>query len=511
MPEIVSLPTGGIQSVGYVANNYNLRDVVANYFDWANLYNDSKTFAALNAFGQVSVTEPMGSASGNYRVLFNKPTGFCPIYETDASFVLTVTSPYCNLAADLAGELSGAYKGAVHPTFTLNQVTSSRGSLSSANATKDNLAIALDLVNIKIREGLGLRFMGGLYDSSNNLIDGAYCAFVITGVSGDHLQCELMDTNVELDTTGVAPVYLASIKGAVKVFVTDFAEFDGAAPAADDMGTTQYGNWLQMYDSTIGKGFSEESQATYFDNTFETLIPPLRTLQNVKMNTDLLYGARGAIPVGGNNSGTSRGAMKGIWGLMNLSNPALNKDRARPEVRVAQGQTLDYWDLYRFIVDRPSYVNKSMLCIMPPTMDTLLKQAMNESRELERVSSISFPSVPGSETYSVKVGDTTLHCIVDKTLSWHPRFTDYKSALDHEANSSNPLVNASQGCVMLMLDMRYAGIVYQQNKELGLMIPQIANIPSVNDERKKRAHLMACWTTAMWNPQMHAFYGLKQA
>ena len=491
-----SLPNGAIQSVGFVANNYDLRQVVANFFDWNNLFNDSKTFAALNAFGQVSATVPMSSAGGgNYKVLFNKPTGFLTEYETDSNFVLTIASPYCNLAADLAGELTG--KNAVHPVFTLDEITSDRGSLSGADATAANLSTALDLCNIKIHEGLGLRFMGGLYNSSNQAIEDAYCAFVFRGTDTGKLVCELMDSSVPV--SGTTPVYLAKIAGKVKVLVTDFAEFDGAAPLPDDMGTTQYGNWLQMYDATVGKGFSEESQATYFDNAFETLLPPLRTMQNVKMNSDLLFGVRGAIPTDNPNQGTARGAMKGIWGMMNLHNAALNTDRAKPAVKVDNGTSIDFWKLYEFIEDRPTYVNKSMLCITTPKMGMLLKQAAEQSRDLERVESIAFPSVPGDVTYSFRVGDTTLHCITDKILNYHPAFKDYAGN------------KASQGCVMLMLDMRYAGIIYQQNKELGLMIPQLATIPSVNDERKKRAHLLSCWTTAIWNPQMHAFYGLNMS
>lgn len=492
-----TLGNGAIQNLGYMINNYDLPKSIMNFFDWQNLYNDAKTFAAFNAFGQVSATMPINlEGGGNYRVYFNKPTGFLTEYETDSSFILTIAgSNTCNLAADLAGESTG--KDAVHPTFTLNQITCTPASLSSADATPANLAAALDLVNIHIREGLGLYVMGGLYDESDNAITDATCAFVFTGVNGSgKLECELMDSSVALSGT---PKYLGAIKGKVRILVSDFALFDGAAPTADDMGTTQYSNCLQMFDATIGKGYSEQSQSTYFDNKFEGLFPPLRTMQHVKYDTSLLFGIRGAVPADGTNRGTARGAMKGIWGMMNLHDASLNTDRAKPAVRVDAGTTIDFWKLYEFIEQRPTYVNKNMLCITTPKMGMLLKQAAEQTRDLVRVPSIEFPNVPGDVSYSFRIGDTTLHCITDKILSYHPVFKDYAGN------------KASQGCVMLMLDMRYCGIKYQNNTKLGPMIPQISNIDPINGERKDRAHMFSCWTTAIWNPQMHAFYGLNTA
>lgn len=489
----VSLPDGAIQNLGYMIGHYDLPKSVMNFFDWQNLCRNSKSFAAFNAFGEVTATMPVNpDLNGNYKFYFNKPTGFLTEYHTGSDFELIIDSLYssqCDLAANTDGTVDGA--PIVHPVFKLDTIKG--GSVGSASAANEaNIAAALGLMNIHIREGLGFYVIGGLYDS-NGALTGQSCGFAFVGKDNGHMLCELMDSSIPSSGT---PKNLVKISGAVTILVTDYAEFDGAAPAADDMGTTQSFNFLQMFDATIGKGYSEQSQGTYFDNKFEGLFPPLRTMEQIKYNTQLLFGMKGAAPT----QESPRGATMGIWGLMKLHNPtAWNGENAKPAIQVDNGTTLDYWKLYKFIEQRPTYVNKNMLCITTPQMGVLLKQAAAESRDLDRVPGIEFPNVPGDTTYSFKIGDTTLHCITDNILQYHPLFKDYAGN------------TATQSHVMLMLDMRYCGIKYQNNAKLGLMIPQIDNIDPINRERKDRAHMFSCWGTAMWNPQMHAFYGLNTA
>lgn len=493
----ITLPEGRIQNLGYMANNYNLPKAIMNFFDWQNLFRDGRSFAAINAFGQVSATEPKSpDGNGNYAFYFNKPTGFLTKYELDSSFVLTVASPYCNLAADLTGEITG--KDAVHPTFTLNQVTSTPASLSNADATAVNVEKALDLLNIHIREGLGFYVVGGLYDSSNTALTGHTCGFAFVGTDSGKLVCELMDSSVPTDKTSASPVYLGKIAGPCTVYVTDYAKFDGAAPAADDMGTKQYFNTLQMFDATIGKGFSEQSQSTYFDNKFQGLFPPLETMEHQKYDMTFLFGMKGAVPTDIGGSARARGATKGIWGLMNLHDASLNTDRAKPGIRVDEGTAIDFWKLYEFIDQRPTYTNKEMLCLLSPRMYMLLMQAAEQTRDLVRVERVAFPAVPSGLT-KLTIGETTLTLVTDTHLEHHPQFKDYSGKV------------ATTGDVMLCLDTRYAGIKYQKNERLGLMIPQISNIDPINAERVDRAHMFSCWGTAIWNPHMHCFYGLKEA
>lgn len=491
----VSLPDGAIQNLGYMIGHYDLPKSVMNFFDWQNLYHNSKSFAAFNAFGEVTATMPVNpDLNGNYKFYFNKPTGFLTEYHTGSDFELVIDASYsshCNLAANTDGTVDGA--STVHPVFKLDTIKG--GSVSSASAANEtNIAAALGLMNIHIREGLGFYVIGGLYTDlsaagSGTLDAGQSCGFAFVGKDGGKMVCELMDSSIP--SSGTAK-YLIKISGAVTILVTDYAEFDGAAPAADDMGTTQNYNFLQMFDATIGKGYSEQSQGTYFDNKFEGLFPPLRTMEQIKYNTQLLFGMKGAAPT----QDSPRGATMGIWGLMKLHNPAAwNGENAKPAIKVATGTDIDFWDLYEFIETRPTYVNKNMLCITTPKMGMLLKKAAEQSRDLDRVPGIEFPNVPGDVSYSFRIGDTTLHCITDNILQYHPKFTDGTKTAD-------------QGNVMLMLDMRYCGIKYQNNAKLGLMIPQIDNIDPINRERKDRAHMFSCWGTAMWNPQMHAFYGL---
>lgn len=492
-----SLPEGAIQNLGYMASHYELPKAVMNFFDWQNLYRNAKSFAAFNAWGEKTATMPVDpNQNGNYKFYFNKPTGFLVEYLTGSDFELVIDSLYssqCDLAANTDGAVDGA--PVVHPVFKLDTIKG--GAVTSAAAADvSTISRALGLLNIHIREGLGFSVVGigtgGLYDS-NGLLAGQSCGFVFVGTDNGHMLCELMDSSIP--SSGTAK-NLVKISGTVKIVVTDYAKFDGAAPEADDMGTTQNYNFLQMFDATVGKGYSEQSQGTYFDNKFEGLFEPLRTMEQIKYNNQLLFGMKGAAPT----QDSPRGATKGIWGLMNLHNPsAWNGESAKPAIRVDNGTTLDYWKLYRFIEDRPTYVNQNMLCITTSAMGELIKKAAAESRDLERVPGIEFPNVPGETSYSFKIGDTILHCITDKILSGHPLFKDYNGNV------------ATQEHVMLMLDMRYCGIKYQNNARLGLMIPQIDNIDPINRERKDRAHMFSCWGTAMWNPQMHAFYGLNTA
>lgn len=490
MPIPITDP-GNIWTLGKMIDELDLPKAVINYYDWQNLYDDARAYAVFTHLGKTEVAMPQSpSGAGNYKILFNKPTGILTEYVGGTGDV-TIASSYVNLAVDTAGE-NGA---SVHPEFSLSQVNSQTASI-------DTLSAYLGLVNVNIRPGLGFRVIGTFVKSDDSTFDGMM-AFVITSTTGG-ITCKLMDSSIPTSATACT---VKTIKTGATWFVTEFADFDGEAPAPDDMMTTQNYNFLQFYDATIGKGYSELSQSTYFDNTFEGLFKPLRSAMFRKINQDILFGMKGSVP----NTSTDKGAMKGIWGLMNLHNPALNTDHAKPLVKVENATSIDYWKLAKFIDQRPTYCNKDMLCILTPEMMNLLVKSAYEQRgDLVRTTEVEFPTCTMEDTI-VRVGSTRLHCVSDTMLNRHPAFVDEASAIAHAKDDSVPLLKASQGLVMLMLDSRYIGLKYQDNKKMGLMIPQMSNIDPINGERREKAHMTACLTTAIWNPQMHAFYGINVA
>ena len=151
-----SLPEGAIQNLGYMASHYELPKAVMNFFDWQNLYRNAKSFAAFNAFGEVTATMPVNpDLNGNYKFYFNKPTGFLTEYHTGSDFELIIDSSYssqCDLAANTDGTVDGA--PIVHPVFKLDTIKG--GSVGSASAANEaNIAAALGLMNIHIKGGAG--------------------------------------------------------------------------------------------------------------------------------------------------------------------------------------------------------------------------------------------------------------------------------------------------------------------------------------------------------------------
>ena len=159
------------------------------------------------------------------------------------------------------------------------------------------------------------------------------------------------------------------------VLLEEVAEFGGSAPEADDMTTTQYENYIQMFDTTYGKNLVAMSQLTKYDNAMETLYQAHEPAFYSKINTALWFG-QGLAPA----SGHDYGSMKGIWKLLNLSNATANTDPAKPIIKVSTGTTFDFWEFADVLAERGTDAPSRLHCYATSKMSMLIEKVAHEMK-----------------------------------------------------------------------------------------------------------------------------------
>lgn len=454
-----------ILNTGNLITADNIVPAVANLYDWSKLYQNSKLYAMLMQLGRVSANVPSGNGgAGNYQIFFNKATGMKTHYTSE-------------------GDAPEAAAG----TFDLRS--------SNVNGSMDfDFSSAFTLVNIGAREGLALHFIGYVTDGAAATIKVKLIFRIESVTSASDITVKLIYTN--LDTTaayGTCSTLLEEhpVTGDKSYFlVTDIAEFGGEAPTADDMQPSQDSNYLQMYDVSYGKNLVAWSQLTKFDNQMATLLSAVEPRFNSSINADLLFGEATA-PSATKDYGT----MKGVWRFLNLDNPALNTDPAKPTIKVDTGTTIDLWNLVDTFADRTSEAPDNVLGVVTSEMDVLLLKAAQDNAATVRTEKIQFPRME-FDRRTIQIGRYTINLIVDDTLKYHPKMVD---------SSGNV---AGRGKVGLFLSPKDMGIMFHDNSEYGVMVPAVRPVMNERDKRVKEAHMLACLTFGMWNMQNHVAYGI---
>jgi len=429
-------------------------DAIANYYDWQLLYNNAKFYTTLNVLGRVSAAVPSGSlGGGNYRVAFNKSTGMQTEYTTGAA--ITVVSGDLNLK-----------------------------NVNITSVIKTDSAFTL--INVLARPGLAFRIIGTATVSGSE-VDINVLFRINTVTSAASWTVELLDTNLSA-LSGADKA--TDINSGCFILLSDSANYKDGAPLSDDISTTQDYNTIQMYDVGYGKEFMSMSQATKFDNGMQGLKNTVENRFYSQINGDILFGHRGTAPAPGSNYS----AMKGIWGFMNLSNPALNTDAAKPTVKVDTGTSIDFWEMANVFADRGTQANDKLLCVTTTKMSILLEKAAHEANQTVRTEMVQFPRMSFRKR-SVMVGDVELILVVDDKMKFHPKMYDLTNT-------------AKQEYVMLCLDPRYIGLMYHQDAVLGTMVPGVRPVVQTRDARVEEAHMLAALTLGMWNMNQHVAYGI---
>ncbi len=445
----------GLINTGQLIAGDQIVDAIANYYDWSTLFNNSKTFSTMNVLGMVSAAVPSGTkGDGNYRIAFNKSTGMQTEYTTVAN--ITPATGAINLK-------------------TLNSISTL------------NPQAAFTLLNVVPREGLAIRFIGIATDSSGAPIDVNALFRINTYTSAESWTVELLDTNqAGVDFTDAC----TALRSGGFVLLSDSANYKAGAPESDDMSTSQDYNFIQMYDVSYGKEFMSMSQLTMYDNGMPGLQKTIENRFYSQINGDILFGQIGAAPKAGSNYSS----MKGIWGFMNLSNPALNTDTAKPTIFTQTGTAIDFWGLARLFGERGTTANDKMLCITTTKMSIKLLEAAHAMNQTVRTDMIEFPRMQMRKR-SIMIGEVELILIIDDKLKYHPRFFDGSNA-------------AAQEYVAICVDPRYIGLMYHNDTKLGTMIPGIRPIVQTRDARVEEAHMLSALTLGMWNMNQHIAFGL---
>lgn len=428
---------------------------VQNFYNWSALYDDPTFFALLNNLGRAEVAaEPTGGkGKGNYRVEFNKLTGMKTTYTTAADIT------------PAAGDLN----------------------LKDINITSqiDFISAALTLSNITPREGLAFRIIGTATIGGNPF--NCNVLFRINSVAASPTYvCELLDTNLSAQAGADKATNILST---ATIYVTDVAEFGGTAPTADDMATSQFYNYLQMYDISFGKNLVAMAQNTKYDNSMIPLQNAVQTRLFRSINTDLYYGELGATPASGKDYGT----MKGLWGMLNLRNTAADTDESAIVAKVDTGTTVDFWKLTEAVASR-NYGSKNLLCLTTKEFSGLLAKSALAVNETVRTETINFPKYSVLKR-SITVADTTLNLVCDNTLMSHPTFNDGTNT-------------AGTGKMMICLDPNKVALMYHQNPKLGVMIPRIETVMNERNKRTEESHILAALTLGLWDKAAHFAYGI---
>lgn len=428
---------------------------VQNFYNWSALYDDPTFFALLNNLGRAEVAaEPTGGkGKGNYRVEFNKLTGMKTTYTTAG--VIDTAAGKINVKA-----INATSRLDTHVAFTLSNITP--------------------------RVGLAFRVIGTIVDgaAAEKEVNAVFRINVVTAT--DDWTCECLDTNL----SGVANAdTCTSIKAGATIYVTDVAEFGGTAPTADDMATSQFYNYLQMYDISFGKNLIAMAQNTKYDNSMIPLQNAVQTRLFRSINTDLYYGELGATPGATSDYGT----MKGLWGMLNLRNTSLDTDESAIVAKVDTGTTVDFWKLTEAVASR-NYGSKNLLCLTTKEFSGLLAKSALAVNETVRTETINFPKYSVLKR-SITVADTTLNLVCDNTLMSHPTFNDGTNT-------------AGTGKMMICLDPNKVAIMYHQNPKLGVMIPRIETVLNARNQRTEESHILAALTLGLWDKAAHFAYGI---
>lgn len=441
-----------------LANASQVVDAVQNYVDWNRLYRNAKFFALMNNLGLVDAQVPTGAGGrGNYRVLYNKATGVKTDYIAVAD-ITDVSSGKINLKAQ-------------HISYHIN-----------AGAGLNAI-----LENVTPRVGLGLRIIGEVVDGGS-ATKAVNCLLRITAVTNaNDWTVETIDSNL----LGVSNADTCTqFNSGAFVLLEEVAEFGGSAPEADDMTTTQYENYIQMFDTTYGKNLVAMSQLTKYDNAMETLYQAHEPAFYSKINTALWFG-QGSAPA----SGHDYGSMKGIWKLLNLSNATANTDPAKPIIKVSTGTTFDFWEFADVLAERGTDAPSRLHCYTTSKMSMLIEKAAHEMKKTVDSTVVQFPKMSFAKR-SVQIGDTELIVIVDDKLKYHPALND-------------GTYTAGQEKVMVCLDPRSVGITYHNNAEYGVMIPAVRPVLNERDKRVKEEHIISAMTLGIWNLHQHVAFGIS--
>jgi hypothetical protein len=431
---------------------------VQNLYDWNRLYMNSKLFALMNNLGLVDATVPSGSGGkGNYAVHYNKSTGM----KTDYTCVADITPK--------AGKID---------LKTIN--SSSRLDTSSA----------FTFVNINAREGLALRINGSAVDDAGATKEFSALFRIYRVDDADDWYVRLVDSTLKdvADADECDSITTGSF-----VLVEECAEFGGSAPVPDDLTTTQDVNYIQMFDTSYGKNMVAASQLTKYDNSMETLYRTVEPAFYSKINSALWFGHRGYAP----QASYDYGAMKGIWGWLNLSDPSLNTDQAKPTIKVDTGTDIDLWSLAKTFAERGTDAPEKVHCYTTSKMSVKLAQAANDAKEVVRTEMVSFPKMTFKKR-SIMIGDTELIIIVDDKLKYHPKFYDGTNT-------------AAQEHVMICLDPRSTMLTYHNNSKLGVMAPAVRPVFNERDRRTEEDHMIAALTLGMWNMHNHVAFGITNS
>lgn len=439
-------------------------DAVQNYYDWQNLYSSAKIFSIMNNIGMVDTSPGIpsdknnrGGGKGNYQVLYNKTTGQKTDYTTTGAI------------APASGALN--FK-------TLD--STSRFDFSSA----------LTFINVKQRAGLGFVLIGTVVDGDavQKTVRATFRINTVNTATSD-LTCQLLASTLNGVTN--ADACTSVITGAY-VLLTEVADYAGAAPESDDMGTGQYSNYVQMFDSSFGKDLMALSQETKYDNQMEGLQAGMTPAFYSKIETSLMFGGKYA-PSSTYNYGT----MNGIWDILNLSDPTLNTDADKPTIKVENSTTFNYWTLYEIFCDRPAGAPETVLGFTTPYFGMLIEKAMKAEGETVRTEMVQFPRM-SFQNRSMMIGDTKVNIITSEKMKYHPPLVDQTTAT----------LIAKQEHALVCIDPRNAGLFYHENEVLGTMLPKVSNLDPVRGQRVKESHILAALTFGIWNRQYHVAYGI---
>ena len=440
-------------------------DAVQNFFDWQMLYSSAKSFAVMNNIGMVGskagVPDGQGTGSGgkgNYRVLYNKVTGVKTDYITTGA--ITPAAGAINL-------------------MTVGTTTSQL-----------DISAALTLINVKQRAGLAFRINGSVVTSTPATVTFSALFRLETVTTEDsNLLCRLISSSL----SGVAAAAACtSIVTGSNFLITELANFSDGAPESDDITTAQYENYIQMFDSAYGKDLVALSQQTKYDNSINGLRRAVEPAFYSKIETALWYGG-GFAPTATYNYGE----MKGIWKLLNLSDPTLNTDEAKPQVKVESSATFNYWTLYDMLADRPAGAPETMIGFTSSKFGGMIERealAMNKTVDVETV---RFPRM-SYKMRTIEVGDTQIRLVTTDKLKYHPSMVD----------SVTDTLIAKQEHVLVCLDPNNAGIDYHDNAKFGTMIPKVRALDPIRDKRVEEAHILAALTFGVTNMQNHLAYGI---
>lgn len=465
-----------ILNTGNLITADNIVPAVANLYDWNKLFKNAKLYSTLMQLGRVSAAVPSGTGgAGNYRIYFNKSTGMKTRYLSGGAVI--------PVAPAVDWDLRGAGAG----------VNSNVGTAMNFNFGTNS---ALTEVNITVREGMGIRFIGTVTDDAA----GTHLANILFRVesvtSATSWSLRLMSSNLSAAACdGIVSLnaYNSAAPNAGGFFlITEVAEYGGEAPTADDMQPSQDYNDLQMYDISYGKNLVAWSQLTKFDNQMETLLGAVEPRLLSGINSDILFGGTPHTVTSARDYGT----MKGIWEFMQLEDPDSNTDVAKPKVTVDTGTTIDLWNLVDVFADRTSEAPENILGVVTSEMDTLLLKAAQDNAATVRNEKIQFPRME-FDRRTIQIGRYTINLIVDDTLKYHPTMVG-------EVTGNV----AGRGKVGLFLSPKDMGLMFHDNAEYGVMVPAVRPVMNERDKRTKESHMLACLTLGMWNMNNHVAYGI---